>query len=451
MASERTANPGFFHDYCERQRARGRLIVQPRMGFSSRAKMRRGLEAVRALPAPRIGTITLDSYTRQGDHAAARAAIAAGSELNGYPLVSHGAAANRQLVAGLQGRDFPIQVRHGTPLPAEVFAALIAAGVDATEGGPISYCFPYGRVPLCATLPAWADCCRQLAALREQGTEAHLESFGGCVMGQLGPPALLVAITVLEGLFFAGHGLASVSLSYAQGTSEAQDIGAVLALRRLATERLAGLSWHVVLYTFMGMFPRTRAGARRLIELSAEIAVRAGAERLVVKTAAEAHHVPSIEENVEALRWAHRAAATAAATAGSGAALSAAVLGEQVECHEEIVYGQASGLIDAVLDLDPRLERALELAFQRGFLDIPYCLHPDNRNRATSWLDHEGNLWWADPGNVPIPRSLLDNIHRRRRRPLRSSELADMLSYNMRKFDQPAAVEGAAAQRKAQA
>lgn len=435
-----STNPGFFHHYLERQRALGRLIVQPRMGFSGHAKMRRGLAAVQGIPAPRIGTITLDSYTRQGDHARARAAVDAGWDLNGYPIVSYDAESNRGLVAGLQSLDFPIQVRHGTPLPEAVFDALTAAGIDATEGGPISYCLPYGRVPLRGALPAWADCCRRFAELRGQGTVPHLESFGGCMLGQLSPPALLVAITLLEGLFFERHGITSLSLSYAQGTSVVQDVGAVLALRRLAAERLGGVSWHVVLYTFMGMFPRTRAGARRLIELSAEIAVRSGAERLIVKTAAEAHHVPSIEENVEAMLWAHAVAASTPAAAD----------GPRVEWHREIVYAQAAALLDAVLDLDPCLDRALELAFARGFLDVPFCLHPDNRNRATSWLDHEGNLWWANPGALPLPEALLHTIHRHRRL-LTSWDLAEMLSYNLRKFDGEAADASLAARHAAQA
>jgi methylaspartate mutase epsilon subunit len=434
-------NPGLFHHYVERQRALGRLIVQPRMGFTAHAKMRRGLEAVHAIPAPRIGTLTLDSYTRQGDHARARAAIDEGVDLNGYPLVAHGAERNAALLAGLRSPEFPIQVRHGTPLPEAVFAAVVGAGIDATEGGPISYCLPYGRVPLRATLPSWADCCRRFAALGEAGTVPHVESFGGCMLGQLGPPSLLVAITLLEGLFFLRCGLTSVSLSYAQGTSAVQDVGAVLALRRLAAERLGGASWHVVLYTFMGMFPRTRAGARRLIELSAEVAVRAGAERLIVKTAAEAHHVPSIEENVEAMLWAHAVAATTAAAAEPD---------PRVEWHREIVYAQAAALVDAVLDLDPSLERAIALAFQRGYLDVPHCLHPDNQNRATSWIDHEGNLWWADPGRLPLPEPLLHSIHRHRRL-LTSRDLAAMLSYNLRKFDGEATEESLAPRQTAHA
>ncbi len=417
-------NPGFFHHFVEAQRKRGRLVVQPRMGFSAHEKMRRGLEAVRGVDAPTIGTVTLDSYTRQGQWESARKAVDSEHELNGYPLVTWGPERNRELIAGLQGPDFPIQVRHGTPLPDHVFGAIMDAGIDATEGGPMSYCLPYGRVPLADSLASWARCTGRFATLAESGTVPHLESFGGCMLGQLCPPALLVAITLLEGLFFLGHGMRSVSLSFAQGSNSEQDIGALLALRDLAAERLAGTGWHVVFYTFMGMFPRTPQGARALIEESARVAARAGAERLIVKTVKEAHHIPAIEDNVQALTWADRAA-----QAGAGEWDES-----RISWHREMVLEQARSILDAVLDLDPSLDRAIQIAFDKGYLDIPYCLHPDNRRQVTSWLDHDGNIFLADPGSIPLPSHLHDTVYRRRKA-VTSEDLRHMLSFNLIKYD----------------
>lgn len=425
---------GYFDRFVELRRAERALIVQPRMGFSAQAKMRRGLEAVKAVAAPTIGTITLDSYTRTGDLASAARAVRERLELNGYPIVSYDAAANRALVAGLQSSEFPIQVRHGTPLPEAVFEALIAAGIDATEGGPVSYCLPYSRVPLRRSLGAWAGCCRRLAALEEQGVLPHLESFGGCMLGQLCPPPLLVAITLLEGMFFVRHGLRSISLSHVQNSSFAQDVGSVLALRDLAAELLPEARWHVVVYTFMGLFPRTRTGARALIEASARMAAVSGCERLIVKTAAEAHQVPTIEENVEALEWAHAAAQRAARDR------TGHLKDPRIAWHREVVRCQARALVEAVLDLDPELDRALEAAFRRGYLDVPFCLHPDNRNQARSWLDHEGTLHWADPGKLPFPEALQDTIYRNRK-VLASADLVRMLAFNQTAYDQTLSLE----------
>jgi methylaspartate mutase epsilon subunit len=419
------SNPGYFHLFMERQRAERDLVVQPRMGFGSREKMRRGLEAVKDVAAPTIGTITLDSFTRTGDFASAARAIREGLELNGYPIVSHDAAANRELIAGLHSPGFPVQVRHGTPIPTEVFESLIAAGIDATEGGPISYCLPYSRVPLRRSLDAWGSCCRRLAAAgADEGTVSHLESFGGCMLGQLCPPSLLVVITLLEGMFFLRHGLRSISLSYAQNSNFHQDVGAILALRELASEWLPGATWHVVVYTFMGMFPRTHGGARSLIEASARLAATAGCERLIVKTTAEAHQVPSIADNVRAMEWAYAAARGTAEPPEE----------TRVLWHREVVRQQAQALIEAVLDLDPELDRAIAKAFDLGYLDVPYCLHPDNRNQARSHLDHEGTIHWAEPGKIPFPGSLQDTVYRNRK-VLTSSDLVRMLAFNQRTYD----------------
>ncbi|MFJ4868333.1 methylaspartate mutase [Streptomyces sp. NPDC088757] len=373
--------------------AAGRLVVQPRMGFGDPGRMRAGLARTRAATAHTVGTLTVDSYTRVGDLAAARAAVAEGAPLNGYPIATHTPDTTRDLLEGLHDDAFPVQVRHGSARPGTIVRALTAAGLTATEGGPVSYCLPYGRTPLRESVEAWARACELLATTARPGTTPHLESFGGCLLGQLCPPGLLVATSVLECLFFAQHGLRSVSLSYAQQTDPGQDEEAVRALRRLAAEFLpAGVEHHVVLYTYMGVFPRTERGATRLLEASARLAVRSGAGRLIVKTAAEAHRIPTVEENVRALETAAAAAALAGppepspATDGSGE-----------------VYEEARALIETVLGLHPDLSRALPAAFARGLLDVPFCLHPDNPGRSRGFVDPAGRLRWARTGAMPIP------------------------------------------------
>ena len=73
------------------------------------------------------------------------------------------------------------------------------------------------------------------------------------------------------------------------------------ALRRLADEFLPDVDWHVVIYTYMGLFPNTLEGAQALLDESVRLATESEAERLIVKTALEAFRIPTIEENVEAL------------------------------------------------------------------------------------------------------------------------------------------------------
>jgi aspartyl/asparaginyl-tRNA synthetase/glutamate mutase epsilon subunit len=410
-----------FAPFMTAARAAGALVVQPRMGFSDPGRMRAGLAATKDAADWVAGTITIDSYTRIGDSGSAVRAVRERSELNGYPITAYSPHTTRWVVDPLRSAGLPIQVRHGSACPQAITGALVRAGLDATEGGPVSYCLPYGRMPLADSVRNWRDTCRFLASLRGAGREPHLETFGGCLLGQLCPPGLLVAVSMLEALFFRQLGLRSISLSYAQQTNTEQDEEAVAAVRRLATELLGGVDWHIVLYTYMGLFPRTPDGARRLLENSAALAVRTGADRLIVKTEAEAHRIPTVEENVSALRTASAAVRETRATLG-GMALPAG---------DNAVYAEARRLIEAVLNLSDDVGEALIEAFQHGYLDVPYCLHPDNAGRARALIDQDGRLVWTDVGAMPIRPSGTGSHPLR----LTASGLMEALSFMQRRFD----------------
>ncbi|HEX6355799.1 methylaspartate mutase [Actinophytocola sp.] len=414
---------GSFGEFVAHAARDGALVVQPRMGMSDPARMRAGLLATRATDVRAAGTITLDSFTRVGEHDSVRTALTKGKQLNGYPIVDHPVAVTRKVLAGVCGPDFPVQVRHGSPRPQRIIAALVAARLHATEGGPISYCLPYSRVPVAESVRAWTESARMLAALREQGQRPHLETFGGCMMAQLCPPALLVAISVLEAVFFRRHGVDSVSLSYAQQTHPGQDAEALGALRALAEEFLPNTDWHVVLYTYMGAFPRTPAGSVALLEEAARLSVRGGASRLIVKTVAEAHRIPTIAENVDALLVASRAA---------DRERHAPTAHEPVE--DTGIAGQARAIVEAVLDLDPDLDAGLTRAVRLGLLDIPYCLHPDNAGRTRATVDGAGRLQWTRTGALPL-RGLAESTNHE---PVTADRLLRSLSYVERRFDDAA-------------
>lgn len=414
-----TQSASHFQRFIERSRARGQLVVQPRMGFGDIPSMRAGLEAVARHPGA-LGTITLDSYTRVGDHQSALRCLKEGSPLNGFPIVSHSLPALRSMLKGLHGEDFPIQVRHGTAKPQNIFKRMAAVGLEATEGGPVSYCMPYSRLPLIKAVDAWAQSCQLLA---EGTAHGHIESFGGCLLGQLCPPSMLLAVGLLEALFFRQHGIRSVSLSYAQGTNMAQDQGALRALRQLAEEYLGDIHWHVVVYTYMGVFPNTEHGARRLIVDSATLAQATGCERLIVKTVAEARQIPSVRDNLQALEM-----------ASASAARVSPPLEPASQAYFEEILMETRQLLDAVLSLHADLGTALLQAFARGLLDIPYCLHPDNAGRTRTLIDEQGALRWASTGSLPLAR----HAGKGHTSPqVRADQLSQMLHYMVNRYDQP--------------
>lgn len=408
--------PADFGSFVARIGRSGRLVVQPRMGMSVPSAMREGLLATKQAVAATAGTITLDSYTRMGQHDLARRALMDGIELNGYPLVAHSLTTTREVLAGVADADFQVQVRHGTADPQDIFRVMGKVGLNASEGGPVSYCLPYSRTPLADAVFNWERSCELLA---ESSANPHLETFGGCMMGQLCPPSLLIAVSLLEGLFFVRHGVRSISLSYAQQTHSEQDAEAIHVLRRLAAELFTAVDWHVVLYAYMGLYPATAAGARLLLIDAVQLAMQCGVERLIVKTEAEASRIPTIAENVAALEQADRVART----------------------HQEFdqrppdtgIYSESAALIDGVRNLHPDVGRALVIAFRMGYLDVPFCLHPDNPGRARGALAEDGRLVWSQPGSMPIA---LDS--RRRGERMTSSGLLSSLSYVRNKFDHAA-------------
>lgn len=392
------------------------------MGFSSTSKMREGLRSVKALLHNTIGTITVDSKTRLCLFDEVERALEEGRELNGYPIVTIGAEKTHEMVSSLQDGNFPIQVRHGSPLPYEIFKATSLSGIDALEGGPASYCLPYSRIPLSDCVEAWRKCCEFWAETGDKFSKLnHLESFGGCMMGQLCPPGMLSAITILEGLFFIRCGLKSISISHLQGTNFDQDIGGIIALKKLGNDFLTEVKWHTVLYTFMGLFPKTLTGARRIIEDSSKIAKIAGVERLIVKTAAEAHQIPTINDNLKAMSWVFDTVLRMQHHTPSVNAIN----------QSKQIYKEAKKIIEAVLNLHSDIGAAMLLGFRKGILDIPFCLHPDNQNKARPFLDRKGVIGWSSTGNVPIERSRNRKIFEK----VDSSGFLNMLSFNQLKYD----------------
>ncbi|MBY5935082.1 hypothetical protein KUV51_18905 [Tateyamaria omphalii] len=358
-----------FNAYVTRTSGKHGPLVQPRMGVGPLEDMRDGLMATATANPATVCTITLDSFTRVCAFDKAAAALASGAHLNGFPIMAYPREAVRELVseiASATGR--PVQVRHGSALPSKVFQRMAEIGMTATEGGPVSYCLPYSRLPLEQAVDDWRQGARALA---EASDISHIESFAGCMMGQMADPALLVALSVLEALFLKQCGVSSVSVSYAQGISPTQDRAALRALDVLTSHYLDGHPFHIVAYVFMGLFPNTMIGFCRITEDLLSIAQSENVARVIVKTPVENRRIPTVAENVASLNFSHHS-------------MAQNTMPEHPFDNREFeaVLARADLLIEQTLRKDPDVGRALLAAFADGILDVPYCLHTSNRSRA---------------------------------------------------------------------
>jgi methylaspartate mutase epsilon subunit len=390
------------------------------MGMASLENMQAGLKAVKSLELPVVGTITLDSYTRMGQFDEAKKSLQAGLDLNGFPVMAYSPSEIMEQLSSLGSEDFLIQVRHGTANPEKIFGHLVKSQLFITEGGPVSYCLPYSRSSLKEAVASWQRSCLILAAYP---TQSHLESFAGCLLGQLCHPSILVSLGILEALFFRQNGLRDISLSYAQNYSFSQDLAAVSALKRLAGFYLCKeMSWHVVIYTFMGLFPKTKVGYEKILKESVQLAVLSDTRRLIVKTQDESRQIPTLASNLAALKKAHEFSTSLAEDVPYD--------GEE----EEIIFAQSKALIDSVLNLDKDIGAGLYKAFQKGYLDIPFCLHPDNSRLATCAIDELGYLQWVSSGKLPITVKR-SKLHSTAVPSLTSQSFLEMLAFNRHKFD----------------
>lgn len=376
--------------------------IQPRGGFplfDAQYQLTRKLSDAGADFIP----LTIDSYTRQNQYETATQLLHRSEEegknyLNGYPLISHGYELTRQLYFGLEK---PVSLRHGTPDARLLAEVAIASGIAEIEGGAICYCLPYSEgFPLDRCLLYWQYVDRICALYSTPELPIHRESFGP-LTATLVPPAIAIAVVVIEALLAAEQGVVSFAVSFGQTGCLFQDIATAAVLRELARYYLDRFGFdsvqtYLVYHQWMGQFPADRERAAALITCSALVSSLIAADKIVTKTVDEAVGVPRPEINAEAcetVRYVLRAFRSVET-----------VTSPAIQLEAELIRSEARSILDAVFNIPGReFWDSVYRAFQIGLLDVPFAPHIDNRNQLLSVRDNNGAIRIADPGKVPIP------------------------------------------------
>ena len=346
--------------------------------------------------------LTVDSYTRHNQYDIAAELLHRSEEeeknyLNGYPLVCHGYELTRELYRDL---DKPVSLRHGTPDARLLAEVAIASGITEIEGGGICYCLPYSEgFPLDRCLLYWQYVDR-ICALHSSGEfPIHRESFGP-LTATLVPPAVAIAVEVLEALLAAEQGVKSFSVSFGQTGSVSQDIATAQVLRKLTAGYLAefgfsSVSVYVVYHQWMGHFPSDRPRASALIACSAFVANMVGADKIVVKTVDEALGVPDPEVNAEAVECVRYVFRTLPCEEQLGST--------RIDAESSLIESEARSILDAVFKLpgDVFWESVFR-AFRLGYIDVPFSPHSDNANRLIPMRDASGAIRIKEAGLLPI-------------------------------------------------
>ncbi|HVO87244.1 MAG TPA: methylaspartate mutase subunit E [Casimicrobiaceae bacterium] len=384
--------------YAERARV---PLIQPRGGvplFEEQLALTRALSEAGADFIP----LTIDSCTRHNEYDTAAQLLKRSEEegksyLNGYPLVCHGHELTRELYVGL---DKPVSLRHGTPDARLLAEVAIASGIVEIEGGGLCYCLPYSEgFPVDRCLLYWQYVDRVCALYSTPGRPVHRESFGP-LSATLVPPAIVVAIEIIEALLAAEQGVLSFAVSFGQTGSLIQDVATARVLRRLAREYLdaygfADVELHMGYHQWMGQFPMQRDRAAALIAGSALLAGMVGADKIIVKTVDEALGVPRREVNCEAVdmvRYVLQTFGTPESVDSRAIALEASLIESETRSIMQAVFALSGDMF----------WESVHRAFQLGYIDVPFSPHADNANKLTSMRDANRSIRIAEAGHVPI-------------------------------------------------
>jgi methylaspartate mutase epsilon subunit len=381
---------------------RGRApLIQPRGGvplFEAQLNLTRALSEAGADFIP----LTIDSYTRQNQYETAAQLLRRSEEedksyLNGYPLVCHGYEVTRQLYEGL---DKPVSLRHGTPDARLLVEVALASGIAEIEGGGLCYCLPYSEgFPLDRCLLYWQYVDRLCAEYSTAERPIHRESFGP-LSATLVPPAIAIAIEIIEMLLAAEQGVTSFAVSFGQTGSFNQDVATARVLRRLAREiadefGFERLMLRLVYHQWMGQFPMQRERAAALIATSALTAGLIDVDKIVVKTVDEAFGVPRPEANAEAVETVRYVLKTFSVPGSLESA--------DIDAEDALLDSEARSILRTIFALSgDAFWESVYRAFQLGYLEVPFSPHSDNANRLLSMRDSNQSIRIVNPGSVPI-------------------------------------------------
>jgi methylaspartate mutase epsilon subunit len=305
--------------------------------------------------------------------------------------------------------DKPVSLRHGTPDARLLVEVALASGIAEIEGGGLCYCLPYSEgFPLDRCLLYWQYVDRLCAEYSTPERPIHRESFGP-LSATLVPPAMAIAIEIIEMLLAAEQGVASFAVSFGQTGSFHQDVATARVLRQLSREiadefGFDRLTLRLVYHQWMGQFPMQRERAAALIASSALTAGLIDVDKIVVKTVDEALGVPRPEANAEAVETVRYVLKTFSAP---GTLESA-----DIEVEVRLLDSEARSILRTIFALSGDVFwESVYRAFQLGYLDVPFSPHSDNANRLLSMRDSNRSIRIVDPGSVPILAADLEREH----------------------------------------
>ena len=385
-----------------------RPLLQPRAGVPLLEDQIELLQHLHASGGADLLPTTIDSYTRDNEYEKAAEGLEEAREtgeatLNGFPAVNHGVEGCRELIRAI---DAPIEVRHGTPDARLLAAITFAGGFQSFEGGPISYNIPYTKEhDLAETIEHWQFVDRLAGAYTERGVRINREPFGP-LTGTLVPPAIAIAVMLLEGQLAATQGVRSLTLGYGQVGNLVQDVAALRSLRSLGEEYLPDeVTVTTVFHEWMGGFPPDEARANGVIGLGGATAAIARPDKVITKSPQEFQGVPTKEANAAGLRTTRQLI---------DMMIEQDVRLDGVERERELIESATRDLIEAVEAAgDGDVAQGTITAFESGALDVPFAPSDSAQGAVLPARDDDGRVRIFEFGDLAVSDEIKE-IHRNR-------------------------------------
>jgi len=398
-----------------RAAAEGRCLVQPRGGFGTHALHKELMQVIDREGLADVVPTTTDSYTRNEQFHLAQNGIeesekAGRSLLNGYPIVNYGVAKAAELIDAI---DKPAIMLTGTSFPKLTGEIAFAGGYSGYLGSGIAYTSSYTKaLSIEDGIRNYQYLDRLAAMYQAQGVDLHRRQ-PGFLTGTNIPPSIAIVVCVLDLLLAAAQGVKNYGLEMGETLHLVQDAAAVKACRELCQEFLSRAGYRdvftpVTLLHWMGAWPHDEAQAATLISYGGTLAAIAGANSVTTKTTHEAFGIPTPKANAEGLRMTRMAVYLA-----RGIRLDSM---PEFAAEVDLIKREARPVIDKVLEMgDGDAAVGTVRACEAGVLDIPWSPNRQMKSRVVPARDVDGCIRIIEPGDVPIPKDVLE-VHEERLR-----------------------------------
>ncbi|RCW41832.1 methylaspartate mutase subunit E [Halanaerobium sp. MA284_MarDTE_T2] len=382
----------------------GKILCQPRAGLTLLDHHLELLNFLKKNAKADILSTNVDTMTRQNRYQDAENGLVESREikkslLDGFPIVSHGVDNCREIILNL---DIPVQLRHGTPDSRLMAEIAYASGFNDFVGGGISYNFPYAKDKNPADTVSWWQYVDRLTGYYEdRGVNINRETFGP-LTGTMVPPAISVAVSIIEGILAAEQGVIHLSLGYGQNGNLIQDTAALMALREMADKYINDdlnltddIFISTVFHEWLGGFPEDRAAGFALINTGILSAAAAETDKIVVRSPGEAINTSCREDLADGIRTTKHCLKIAKRQDCFDMKL--------VEEEKSIIIKEASAIIDRVKDIaDGFWAKGAVKAVDMGIIDVPFSSSTFNRGEVMPCRDSRGAVRFFNTGRLPF-------------------------------------------------